>query len=222
MKPEYVKGNVRANCPDCKGARTTFEFNHSGHEFGFVILDGSHEFQGQQWNRVLYVLTRCAGCGRGGVAKIHDNGQVFNGELEEFYPVSIEFAQIPEEVPPEIVKEYREAEICMAHGAHRASTALFRSTLEKTLKVNGYSKNTLEAKIDEAADDGILTVPLRKKAHEDIRVLGNDVLHDEWREVTYDEVEAAHHYTQRILEGFYDERSSVEATLIQKGRINNV
>jgi hypothetical protein len=50
-------------------------------------------------------------------------------------------------------------------------------------------------------------------------VLGNDVLHDEWRAVTEDEFEQAHHYAQRILEDFYDDRTSVEALLISKGRL---
>jgi hypothetical protein len=49
--------------------------------------------------------------------------------------------------------------------------------------------------------------------------IGNDVLHNEWREITNDEVEAAHHYTQRILEDLYDDRATVEALLKQKGEL---
>jgi len=45
-------------------------------------------------------------------------------------------------------------------------------------------------------------------------------LHDDWREITAAEVEAAHHYTQRILEDFYDNRSEVEKVLIAKKRIS--
>lgn len=45
------------------------------------------------------------------------------------------------------------------------------------------------------------------------------MLHEEWREVTEDEFDQAHHYAQRILEDFYDDRPSVEALLIEKGRI---
>jgi hypothetical protein len=62
--------------------------------------------------------------------------------------------------------------------------------------VNG----SLAKRIDEAAEDGILTEARRKRAHEDIRVLGNDVLHEEWREITEEEVDLAHHYVQRILD----------------------
>jgi hypothetical protein len=93
----------------------------------------------------------------------------------------------------------------VAFKAKRAASALFRSVLEKTLKTNGYTKGNdtslkdLQKRIDAAATDGVITDARRKKAHEDIRALGNDVLHDDWREVTDAEVEDAHRYTQRIL-----------------------
>jgi hypothetical protein len=77
----------------------------------------------------------------------------------------------------------------------------------------------LADRIDQAAVDGTITAARSKRAHEDIRVLGNDVLHDEWREVTEDEFNKAHHYAQRILEDFYDDRPAVEALLIEKGRL---
>ncbi len=127
--------------------------------------------------------------------------------------------KIPEEVPEKILKEFREAELCAAYGANRAASALFRSTLEKTLKENGYTQGVLKSKINEAADDGIMTDARRKKAQKDIRVLGNDILHEEWRKIDEDEVEASHHYTQRILEDFYDDRESVEKILIEKSRM---
>ena len=64
-----------------------------------------------------------------------------------------------------------------------------------------------------------MTEVRRKRAQDEIRVLGNDVLHDEWREVTREEFDLAHHYTQRILEDFYDDRPTVESALMAKGRI---
>ena len=54
---------------------------------------------------------------------------------------------------------------------------------------------------------------------DDIRSLGNDVLHDDWREVVDDEVEDSHRYCQRILEDLYDDRPTVEAVLFAKGRL---
>lgn len=98
---------------------------------------------------------------------------------------------------------------------------MFRSVLDKTLRANGYKvKNgtTLEQQIDMAADDGAITQARKRRAHDEIRVLGNDVLHDEWHEIAQADVEAARHYAQRILEDFYDDRESVLKLLRGAGR----
>jgi hypothetical protein len=218
MKPDYKNSNVSAHCPDCGGVRSTFEFREAAREFGTVVRDVRHQYDGKPFIRVLYILMRCAGCGRGGIAKIHDNGTVRDGTLEEFFPLSIDHAKIPAGVPPGIEAEFREAEKCAAFSAWRAASALLRSALEKTLKANGYTSGTLAAKIDLAAAASSLS-PRRKRAHDEVRVLGNDVLHDDWKAISSDDVAAAAHYAQRILEDFYDDRPSVEALLKAKGRL---
>jgi hypothetical protein len=217
MPAEYVNGNVQATCPDC-GAFATFEAVTGGKEFGVLARGGRVEYQGHAYGRTLYRLLRCASCGRGGLSIVHDSG-TGPTTMSDFYPHSRETAPLPSPVPAGIVAEYREAELCASVGAHRAASALLRSVLEKTLKANGYTKGDLKAKINEAASDGVITAPRRQRAHDDIRVLGNDVLHDEWRQVTSDEYEGAHLYVQRILEDFYDNRAEVEAVLAKAKRI---
>ena len=144
MKPEFVKANVRARCPDCNGALTTFEMKYDGRELGSVAVDGGHEFNETHYSRVVYTLMRCAGCGRGGLAKVHCKDSFAQGELESFFPISIEHLNVPDDVPEDIKAEFREAELCASHGATRAASALLRSTLEKTLKANGYTTGTLK------------------------------------------------------------------------------
>ena len=126
---------------------------------------------------------------------------------------------IPSGLPDGVQREFREAELCASVQAWRAGSALFRSALEKVLRANGYHKGSLADRIDEAAADGVITAARSKRAHDEIRVLGNDILHDDWREVTEDEFELAHHYAQRIFEDLYDDRPSVQALLIGKGRL---
>ena len=132
---------------------------------------------------------------------------------------------LPRAVPADIQAEFREAESCTAHKLNRAASALFRSVLEKTLKANGYTRandpalRDLQKRIDAAAADGVITDARRRRAHDDIRALGNDMLHDDWREVLDEEVESAHQYTQRILEDLYDDRPTVEAILVAKSRL---
>ncbi len=77
----------------------------------------------------------------------------------------------------------------------------------------------MQKRIDAAAADGVITAARQRKAHDDIRALGNDVLHDDWREVEADEVEDAHRYMQRILEDLYDDRATVEGILRAKGKL---
>lgn len=70
---------------------------------------------------------------------------------------------------------------------------------------------------DVAAKDRIITETRQKRAHENIRVLGNDILHDDWREVLQEEFAEAHKYAQRIREDFYDDRPTVETRLTAQG-----
>ena len=144
-----------------------FEFRDSSHEFGHVIVEKSHTFENRGYRRTVYLLMRCAGCHRGGLAKIHDNGSVEEGVLEQFYPNNIEHAKMPQNVPVDIASEFREAEICMSTNAWRGASALLRSTLEKTLKKNGYQTGSLFEKINQAASDGVITES-RKKKHRKI------------------------------------------------------
>ena len=221
MSAAFEHGNVKANCPGCNGAITTFEFRSSSSgEHGGVIVEGSHDYKGGKYKRIVYKLLKCAGCGMGGLAKLHAGDNYLFADLESFHPVSVDTAKLPKDVPDGIQSEIREAELCAAHGAWRGASGLLRSALEKLLKANGYAgKSSLADRIDQASADGVITEARRKRAHDDVRVLGNDVLHDEWREVKPEEVEAAHHYVQRIAEDFYDDRPIVEALLKAKGRI---
>jgi hypothetical protein len=73
-------------------------------------------------------------------------------------------------------------------------------------------------KIEAAGDDGAITSARRQRAQDLVRTLGNDVLHDDWRVVTQEEVEDAHKYVGRILEDFYDDRATVEKMLTSKNR----
>jgi Domain of unknown function (DUF4145) len=219
MKPRLLPPtyNVSATCPTCRTI-TSFEQKQ------VVAVNKIHRNNDQQFNRIVYVLSQCA-CGRGGFASVSDNGAPVGAFLYDFYPFSIDSANIPAGVPADIQTEFREAEKCQGLGMNRAASALFRSVLEKTLKANGYTKGNdpslrdLQKRIDAAAADGVITQARQRKAHDDIRALGNDVLHDDWRVVADDEVEDAHRYMQRILEDLYDDRPTVETILIAKGRL---
>lgn len=209
--------SVKAQCPDC-GVIAVFDFKSTEREFGFVLQDGQHRFGNALFSRVHWKLLRCSNCGRAGLAKFHDQNAPPTA-LETFYPRAIASAPLSKKVPEGIRNEYREAELCASVDAWRGASALLRSALEKVLKANGYTKGTLQAKIDAAADDGVITAARKQKAHDDVRVLGNEVVHDDYRAVSAEEVASALHYVQRVLEDLYDDRPTVEAILAEKKRI---
>jgi len=148
--PQY---SIAAPCPDCK-AITSFDatLNERG---SYAIIDGPHDYNGTHYIRVLYVFSQCSRCRRGALAKIHDNGNGHTAVVETFFPPPVDRSPLPN-VPAEIESEFREAELCAAT-AFRAAAALFRSTLEKTLKANGYTTGSLYDKIDQAIADGLLS-----------------------------------------------------------------
>jgi hypothetical protein len=219
MLPALHNDNdVRARCPDCQ-AIAVFHFRESGgREFGYAAVQRIQDYAQETYQGALYRLVSCGGCGRGGVAKI----LVRAGRapvLADFYPHARETGRLPPGVPEGVAAEFREAELCQSVGARRAASALVRSVLEKTLRANGYATGSLHQKINDAAADGAITGARRQRAHDDIRVLGNEVVHEEWRPVTADEVDTALHYAQRVLEDLYDDRPTVEALLRSKQRI---
>lgn len=219
------QGNVQARCPGCRGALTSFEWRTANGTHGAVTHPS---YAHRHWHsaKLDFRLYRCAGCGRGGLGTIAYGGDSsFPGQFREllnFHPDVRDRLQLPVEVPRGIEKEFREGETCLDAGAIRAAAGMFRSVLDKTLRANGYKlKNgtNLEQQIDMAAADGVITAARKRRAHEEIRVLGNDVLHDEWQEIPLADVEAARHYAQRVLEDFYDDRQSVLNLLREAGRV---
>lgn len=208
---------VSAVCPNCEQV-TSFEYQAINREYGLIDQEKDYWFKSQKYYASRWRLLRCAGCGRAGLAQ-YTHGSSGHSHLMTFYPQSQVRTAVPDSVPDSILKELHEVEDCISTGAFRGGSALLRSVLEKTLKENGYTRGNLVAKIDSASDDGVITASRKRKAHEDIRVLGNEIVHDEWREVTVEEVSAALHYSQRILEDFYDDRESVMEILVDKGRL---
>lgn len=216
---EYISDSksIRARCPGCDGAFSIY--------YPLTGLDGLPSAAQRVDEGVIIVhnLYKCSGCGRGGLGGLYigESEVDFRG-IDYFYPESGERLPIPKSVPEGIRNEFHEAEKCLDNKCFRAAGALFRSVLDKTLRAGGYKidRNTnLDKQINCAANDGIITSQRRERAHAEIRVLGNDILHEEYVEKTAEDIELSHHYCQRILEDFYDNRESVIKTLRNKKRV---
>jgi len=161
---KYENGLIKCICPDCN-AIANFDYKDSSREFGYVSISRQHRYHGQNFSRIVYKLLSCTGCGRGVIAKIHCNNNTQEGEVENFYPVGIDKAKVPNNTPNEILAELNEAELCASVQAWRAGSAMLRSVLEKVLIQNGYTEKRLVDKIDAANKDGIITDSRTQKAH---------------------------------------------------------
>ncbi len=210
---------MRSHCPDC-GALSNFVAAGSENR---LRTDLAMRYYGRENRKASFHFLKCSGCGRGGMARVWhiDRGDSMFGDMDEFHPRPVRRETLPSGVPHGVLSEYREAEYCAALGARRAAVALYRSALEKSLRANGYTKKhgNLLARIDLAAADGVIAAARRQRAHHDVRLTGNDVLHDPWREVGADETEAAAMLVHRLIEDLYGDRETVEAVLAEKGRL---
>ncbi len=209
--PVWHDGSVTARCPNCGGARSRF-----------VPKSGATILHTEEWTngstQVSYDLAECLGCGRGGLV-VMNRVDSMSWRLHDFYPKSPDFSELPVGVPTALENEVREAERAAGAAAYRAASATLRSALEKTLSANGYTKGRLYDKIDQAAEDGVITKARQTKAHQNVRTLGNDIVHDEWRPVDAAEYGEARQYVVWILRDFYDDRETVVAQLEAAGRL---
>jgi len=217
------EGSIVARCPGCNGGLSTFIWGIEGREFG-AITDRTKD---RHWDDcyITYRLFRCGGCGRGALGVVKYGGDIkYPGSynrLITFFPEAKQRLNLPNSVPTGIKNEFREAEKCLENNCFRAAAGLFRSVLDKVMRANGYNTKlepNLYKQIEAMAEDGVITQARKKRAHDEIRVLGNDVLHDNWQEIPEEDVEAARHYCQRILEDLYDDRDSVLEQLREAGR----
>lgn len=225
MNAEFANGNIKAICPDCN-VRATFEYTRPDKgEYGRVISFYRAHARGKQFR--VHQLVRCNTCSRPGIASVIatppsgavTNNDYLTGAFYSFWPAAVPRISLPSGVPDGVVNEFREAETCMSCSANRGAVALLRSAIEKVLLFNGFNEKSLYEKIEKAGEAGVITAARRQKAHDFVRTLGNDVLHEDWRDVSADEVAAAHHYVGRVIEDLYDDRPTVEKVLISIKRL---
>lgn len=214
MNVNLNENSVNGYCGNCEQT-STFEFNTGGNRLNHLSIALDDPFQ--PFSSKIYQFCKCVNCGAGGLAFGHGRDSRIIA-LKDFFPTSYNFYPIPKDVPKGIGEEFREAERCSGIQAWRAGAAMLRSTLEKTLRDHGYTEWALSENLKNVGDDGVIPIPLREKAKTIVKFLGDNVMHKEWRAVTEDEFEEAHHYTQRILEAFYDDTEEVKKVIKNAGR----
>lgn len=209
-----------ARCRWCQGAVSTLLFaNSGGAEYGHIsrelkFTDGTGSLN------VDWHLVKCAGCGSGALVAIYET-KTHRGVKTDVlvHPDVEERVTVSSAVPNGVLAEFDEAQGCSDHGHHRAAMTMLRSALEKALIDSGYVKGKLFHQLQAARDDGVITAARLNRVDENVRGLGNDVVHDPYRRITAMEYRTARDYLVFLLHDLYDDRESVEEILREKGRL---
>src|SRR5690348_18109476 len=101
MKPEFVNGNILAFCPTC-GVPSTFLYQDPADhkQYGVIVINDMHTFEGTQYPRVLHVLFKCVSCATPGVGTLHNGNQyLLSSKLDSFWPGYQERAKLPDGIP---------------------------------------------------------------------------------------------------------------------------
>ena len=185
----------KADCPHCGIQQVAFSVINN-----IMIADKS----GQNfWD----VLARCGGCYYGVVATFDGNDQRTPSEYPSMIPHSLLKilpeplnTSAPDHTPPHVASFFKQGASSLRQKSFDAAGSMFRKALETSLKSKfpGISSNlTLYKRIEKAVGNHDLTPDMGKWAHE-IRVLGNDAVHDEVP-FSGEEAQSLHDFTRLVL-----------------------
>jgi hypothetical protein len=97
-------------------------------------------------------------------------------EYIKHYPLGSPDDAVDESVPQAIADDFAEAKRCVWIKAYKAAVAMCRRSVEAACKREGATGRDLEKRIDDLAQKGKITEPLRQMAHV-VRLSGNRSLH---------------------------------------------
>jgi hypothetical protein len=127
-------------------------------------------------------------------------------------------------VPEPIASTASDAHKCASVGVYRGAIALARSALESAAKVKDYKTGTLQAKIQEMANDRLLRANVKEMADR-LKNMGNRVLHaddavddaGDARSATKEDAEDALWLLDEVLHELFQADQRYEAILKRQG-----
>ncbi len=168
--------SIQLTCPHCHAVKACFA--------------GSGKLSPFREKENLFLeLMQCAICHEGIVAKIKhgavDNAQRLSRDqqpseysLVDHWPKRLE-AEIPTHIPDNVKSYYLQGVDCSSRKSFDAAGAVFRKTLEAALRALPSSgSGTLAKRIGSLPEEVGVTISMKKWA-EEIRLLGNDAVHEE-------------------------------------------
>lgn len=96
--------------------------------------------------------------------------------LDEYYPLGDADDSVADAVPEKIANDFSEALRCFHVKSYKATVTMCRRSIQASAKDLNASGKWLIEQIDDLADKGKITEPLKEMAHQ-IRKIGNDGAH---------------------------------------------
>lgn len=123
------------------------------------------------------------------------------------------------DVPEAIGSSANEAHLALAANAARAAVVMARAVIEATAKDKGIKSGSLESKIEQLADQGLISELMRLAADE-IRFAGNDAIHGNLihESISAGDAEDIVSLMDTILERIYQEPAGVERVRANRER----
>ncbi len=190
------------DCPHCSSERIGFDFGGQHRDPVTTSI----------WN-TFWICRKC----REGIVvqllrrnSVHDQPGKCNGDptdegfqLRDIHP-KLQEPDIPEHIPEDIAKDFREAMDNMLRQNWTSTGMMLRKVLQRATtmlaSVNGlnFQSKNLKSRISELANEGCITLAMREWA-DIIRVDGNDATHTENEEFSKEEAVQMASFTEIFL-----------------------
>jgi Domain of unknown function (DUF4145) len=152
-------------CPHCNGRSV---FNCVTNTF---IRDIPGR-RGYEWAAAM----QCPGCLRYVLGVVEAAGNPPRLSYQAHYPLGAPDDSVDESVPASIASDFSEALRCLWVKSYKAAVAMCRRAVEVSCADLKASGKNLKEKIDDLANKGIITEPLKQMAHR-VRLTANEKLH---------------------------------------------
>ena len=210
--PRLIENDVNAYCPVCDG-RSNFVRESGAFSLTSKTLN---KYYGLFTGSITFLLLKCVTCSLGALGIIYEDLDSEIKVLVDFYPKVKKITKLPDDTPEDISSEFKSAENCANIEEYRPAATMLRSTIEKVLNNHGYNEWRLSDNLKNLQKDRLITAPLARKNKLVVKILGDQVLHQKWREVDEKEYLTAREYALDLIKAFY---SDVEGVALERERL---
>ncbi|MCB2168871.1 MAG: DUF4145 domain-containing protein [Deltaproteobacteria bacterium] len=186
------RANVTLRCPHCGHLGTFLAVG------GANVKDISTDIEGK-----LHILGHRKCPNRNCAGHIFFITTDQNDFLISFPPVIFEFED--KDIPDNIIKNFRQAITCHAHGCFQAAGIMIRRTLEELCHERGAKGDNLKERISNL-QKAVILPPSLFAGIDRLRLLGNDCAHlgaKDYDQIGRDEIETSLELTTEILKAVY-------------------